>query len=86
MSDMQIRMEGEVCKAVQNVGINVDKEELLKALQYDKDQYEKGYADRDSEIVRCKDCKFYDGEECLIKAGWFHTKPDWFCADGAKKE
>ena len=42
------------------MGVNVDKDELLKALAYDRGQYEKGYADgrraRDSEIVRCKDC------------------------------
>lgn len=34
-----------ICEAVLNVGVNVDKEELLKALQYDRGQYEKGYAD-----------------------------------------
>ena len=34
-----------ICEAVLNVGVNVDKEELLKALKYDRGQYEKGYAD-----------------------------------------
>jgi hypothetical protein len=34
------------------------------------------------EIVRCKDCKYNDDGECIIKAGWFPVKPDWFCADG----
>lgn len=29
----------------QAVGYNVNKDELLKALQYDRHQYEKGYAD-----------------------------------------
>lgn len=29
----------------QAVGFSVDKEELLKALKYDRDQYEKGYID-----------------------------------------
>ena len=29
--------------AVQNVGINVDREELLKALEYDRGQYEEGW-------------------------------------------
>lgn len=46
--------------AIAKMGVTVDKDELLKALQYDRDQYEKGYADgraaRDAEIVRCKDC------------------------------
>lgn len=51
---------GCVVKTCVKMGVNVDKEELLKALAYDRHQYEKGYADgrraRDSEIVRCKDC------------------------------
>lgn len=37
--------ETEVYKAVIRYGINVDKEELLKALAYDRQQYEKGFAD-----------------------------------------
>lgn len=41
----QTRIEGEVVRAVQNVGVNVDKDELIKALTYDRQQYEKGYAD-----------------------------------------
>ena len=35
--------ENSVFKAVQKVGINVDKEELLKALIYDRGQYDEGY-------------------------------------------
>lgn len=34
-----------IVKAVQDVGITVDKDELIKALQYDRGQYEKGYGD-----------------------------------------
>ena len=34
-----------IYSAVQNVGINVGREELLKALEYDRGQYEKGYND-----------------------------------------
>ena len=32
-------------RAVQSYGINVDKDELIRALQYDREQYYKGYAD-----------------------------------------
>lgn len=39
------QQEEQTCAAVQKVGINVDKQELLKALAYDRGQYEKGYAD-----------------------------------------
>jgi hypothetical protein len=38
-------MENDIIKVVQKYGINVDKEELLRALRYDRDQYNKGYAD-----------------------------------------
>lgn len=37
--------ENMIMKAIRNVGINVDKDELIKALQYDRNQYTKGYAD-----------------------------------------
>ena len=37
------------------------------------------------QITRCKDCKYNDDGECIIKAGWFPVKPDWFCADGEHK-
>lgn len=56
-SQMRSQIEGEIYKAVMNVGVNVNKDELFKALQYDRNQYQKGYEDRDSEIVRCNDCK-----------------------------
>ena len=35
--------ENEIYSAVQNVGINVDREELLKALEYDRRQFEEGF-------------------------------------------
>lgn len=34
-----------IYKSILNAGINVDKDELLKALNYDRRQYEKGYED-----------------------------------------
>ena len=43
--NMRMEIEGEVYKAVQRVGVNVDKEELTKALQYDRGQYKRGYED-----------------------------------------
>lgn len=86
MGQMRMSLEGEIYKAVQNVGVNVDKDELLKALQYDREQYKKGYNDRDEEIVRCKDCKHYDGwmQSCLNGLDGIFT-PDWFCADGERE-
>jgi hypothetical protein len=45
------QQDEEIYKAVVSVGINVDKEELVRALRYDRYQYAKGYADgtRDAE-------------------------------------
>lgn len=42
---MNMQMEGTIMRAVQNVDVNVDKEELIRALQYDRGQYERGYQD-----------------------------------------
>lgn len=72
--------------------VDVDREELLKALKYDRQQYEKGYSDgvaaRDAEIVRCEDCKYgidWDGRLGCEWHGFYQTEPNWFCADGERK-
>ena len=58
--DMQTKIENHIFEAVCNVGVFVDKDELIKALKYDRDQYRKGYEDgfngANDKIVRCKDC------------------------------
>lgn len=38
-------LEDEVYSAVERVGVVVDKDELLRALSYDRNQYRKGYMD-----------------------------------------
>lgn len=38
-------LDNNVVKAVQRYAIDVDKDELFKALAYDRDQYNKGFAD-----------------------------------------
>lgn len=85
---MQCQIEGEIYKAVMKVGVNVDKGELLKALQYDRNQYQKGYADRDSKIVRCDECKYAEFKgtpnvKCSKYYGAGGTR--WFCADGERE-
>ena len=59
-------------------GVDVDREELIRALQYDRDQYNKGYADgkRDAEadLVRCKDCKHWDEENKELYT--YDSKPE----------
>lgn len=41
-SDLEHTYEDGVFKVVQSVEINVDKDELIKALRYDREQYDKG--------------------------------------------
>ena len=48
---MQTQMEGDILRAVQSYGINVDKEELIRALQYDRHQYDRGYGDGRSDAA-----------------------------------
>ena len=46
------KFDEQCMKAVVNVGIDVDKDELIKALKYDRNQYEKGYQDCTEEHVK----------------------------------
>lgn len=99
--EMTHKLENEVFTVIQNIGINVDKDELIRALAYDRDQYHTGYSDAMMsavEVVRCKDCKYYqtDDIKCPCNIGLAHAttdaeytwipEPDWFCADGERRE
>ena len=50
------------------------------------DKYKTGCVLDMHPLVLCKDCRYNDDGECIIKAGWFPVKPEWFCADGVKRE
>lgn len=92
-NDIEHNFEDAVFKAIQKVGIKVDRNELIKALEYDRAQYDKGYSDgrfdRDREIVRCKDCKHHEDEDLKtvycpnIVGGWVDY--DFYCRDGKEK-
>lgn len=43
--------EKQVYKEIINVGVEVDKEELLKALKYDREQYEKGFKEGANSVI-----------------------------------
>lgn len=49
--DLLMQMEDRCVEAVQKYGFNVDKEELRKALQYDRNQYDKGFMDGRKEFA-----------------------------------
>ena len=86
-------LDNEVFKAAYSVGVTVDKEELLRALHYDRDQYDEGFADGKraamDELVRCKDCKWCSPktattlQHCVATG---HCVDDHhFCADGERR-
>ena len=87
-------------KAIQRVGINVDKDKLLIALRQDAERYRKAYANgyetgyekREDEIVLCKDCLHYVHDPTFARGHctkdiscWVYHDEDWFCADGERK-
>lgn len=115
VKNLQAAQEECVMRAVANVGVYVEKDELLKALAYDRNQYtigwHDGYNDRDKEIivelpipltkrekklicgykgeiVRCKDCKWFNDLGCAIRIIDESDKPreDDFCSFGERRE
>ena len=42
---IRTQMENDIFKAIQSYDVAVNKDELTKALKYDRDQYEKGFID-----------------------------------------
>lgn len=101
VSDVVKKADEYIVRYVQQVGVNVDKDELIKALAYDRWQYEKGWNDRDAEIVRCKDCKWHRTCEFYYALGndrvpyetiseclkWHDDVPvDFYCAFGERRE
>ena len=93
---LQTKFEGDVVKAVQSYNINVDRDELIKALAYDRDQYEAGCRDAMATIVRCKDCVYYKTVADIITGkqimmcdyGLFthHVPAEHYCGYGVRKD
>ena len=88
-------LEDMIITEVMRVGIYIDKDKLIQALDLDKERYEEayrkgyqnGYKKREDEIVKCIDCKHH---EYVIGCKKWHDVctggDDWFCADGERKE
>ena len=77
-SDVQLQFEDNVYKAVQAVDIHVDREELIKALQYDRQQYEKGWRDA---LLKAQEPRVITADEMteLGKTGgavWVEESPE----------
>ena len=86
-TELYKRLEEEALKPVHRIGIDVDKTELIRALNYDRDQYNKGYQDAMDELVRCKDCinrNRYDCPYDIYEYG--EPEDDDYCSRGVKKD
>ena len=46
---------------------------------------EEEIADRPQELVRCKDCKHFDGIDCRLNDIVNIMNTGWFCADGERE-
>ena len=68
--EMTNKIEDGIMQVVQSYGIEVDKAELMRALQYDRKQYDKGY---------------YDGKNDRRNTGTkpFMSGNRWFCGECA---
>lgn len=88
-----------IYKAVMSTGINVDKEELLRALRYDRQQYEQGFlagqAAARADLVRCAECVSFRPykEDRYSKGDCDHPDglgkavcPKDFCSCGERRE
>lgn len=69
------QIEKAVYEVVTKIGINVNREELIKALEYDRNQYEKGYADgkkNNIEWIPVTERLPEKNMPCLLTVGKFH--------------
>lgn len=97
LTQLEVNIEKSVVSAISDLGVSVDKDELVRALQYDREQYEKGYRDgyrtAKEEIVRCKDCKHWwkKNEVCTHPKccdsflAVVEAPPEHFCGYGERK-
>lgn len=50
VNGLQAKMENDICNVICSYGVNVNREELIKALNYDRGQYDKGFQDAQSKL------------------------------------
>lgn len=69
LGEMQTKMENDIVTAVQSYSVEIDKEELLKLINYDRDQFKKGYISgmkwalyKFSTLIKELEAKFVDND------------------------
>ena len=86
-----------VIRAVLETNVEVDRDELIRALRFDRCQYQKGYSDgweaAHQSIVRCRECKhfgrFGDRNYCEVFADELleqALEPNDYCSRGERRE
>lgn len=90
--NLEMQFDGEILKAVQRADITADRDELIRALRYDREQYQKGFDDARKgvvPVVRCEDCKYhYDCgvHFCNRLRMNCPDDSDFFCSYGERKD
>ena len=83
------QQDEQIYQAVMEIIPNINREELLKALAYDRDQYDRGYEDgrRDAlkELLRCRECRFNvanKDDDPLDETDYSDVTCSYFMTDG----
>lgn len=95
--DFGEKLEDHVVEVIRSYYVDVDKEELLKALEYDRDQYDKGFKDgfekakKEMESKPLNNCRVRTDEEEEKVRKWCRANcfpgslcPDTYCIEAWK--
>lgn len=95
ITDIQTKVENQLenhlMETLFGLGFDVDKEELMKALKYDREQYQKGYKDGREILVRCKDCAcvraVHMGNKFVYRCpmSTVDVEPEGYCSRGVRR-
>ena len=93
LADFQDAIGDAVVQAIINIGIRVNRDELLKALKYDRAQYKAGYDAGFSDglikslhTVRCRDCINYNERRQFCEFSHMKMQENGFCSYGKRNE
>ena len=86
-TNMKKEVNDGIYRAVVDMGIKVNKAELIRALEYDRGQYQKGYDDAMRSLVHCKWCEYAIDEKGCCKCVRFNdlVDRDGFCSYGERR-
>ena len=87
----KIEIEDMVVRAVKSYGLTIDKDALIKALNYDREQYEKGFEDGkatsiETEAIPIEWIRKYTEENRLYQSDDFDIYINDMIADWAERE